>query len=99
MPAGTSAISPDALRALAALLADELPEVAAARVHDAVARAAARVQALLEEPPPERDWAALVDAQLERIAASDEGPARAELLRELADDFEHELRDHDRALA
>ena len=99
MPVGTSVISPDALRALTALLADELPELAPARVHAAVARAAERVQALFDAPALECDWAAIVDAQLERIAACDEGPARAELLRELADDFEHELRDHDRALA
>ena len=98
MPVEPSAISPEALRALTALLADELPELAPARVHVAVARAAARVQAVLDVYASERDWAAIVDAQLERIAASDEGPARAELLRELADAFEHELRDHDRAL-
>ncbi|HVK76603.1 MAG TPA: tetratricopeptide repeat protein [Kofleriaceae bacterium] len=97
MPVGPSAISPDALRALTALLVDELPELAPARVHAAVARAAGRAQALLDAPAPERDWAAIVDAQLERIAAA-EGPARAALLRELADDFEHELGDHDRAL-
>ena len=98
MPVGAPAISPEALRALTALVADELPEVDAARVHAAVARAAARVQALIDAPSLDRDWAAIVDAQLERIAAADEGAARGELLRELADDFEHELRDHDRAL-
>ncbi|MBZ0238796.1 MAG: hypothetical protein K8M05_41180 [Deltaproteobacteria bacterium] len=77
MPVEPSAISPEALRALTALLADELPELAPARVHVAVARAAARVQAVLDVYASERDWAAIVDAQLERIAASDEGPARA----------------------
>lgn len=98
MPVETSSISPDVLRALTALLADELPELAPGRVHVAVARAAARVRSMLDVYASERDWATIVDAQLERIAASDEGSARAELLRELADEFEHELRDHDRAL-
>ncbi|HUQ03628.1 MAG TPA: tetratricopeptide repeat protein [Kofleriaceae bacterium] len=81
-----------------ALLADELPELAPARVHAAVERAAVRVQSVLDAYATEQDWADIVDAQIERIAASDEGPARAELLRELAEDFEDVLRDHDRAL-
>ena len=78
MPVETPSISPDVLRALTALLADELPELSPGRVHVAVARAAARVQSMLDSYASERDWAAIVDAQLERIAASDEGPARAE---------------------
>jgi len=93
------AFAPDALRVLAALLVDELPEVDSARVRDALDRAVVRVEALLDGPAAERDWAVIVDAQLDRLAAVEDGDGRAEILRELAEDFEHQVRDLDRAMS
>src|SRR5262245_40761338 len=82
-------------------LREELPEIDAERLRAAVERIAARLE-LAGAPPddaPERDWAAVVDAQLERLADADEGAARAEILRELAGDFEHAIGDLERAMA
>jgi len=112
MLVGPWALAPDVMKALATALVEELPEVSAERMLAALERASSRVspptpvvavEALAAmaapEAEPEPDWEKVVDIQLARVAAADEGPDSAAILRELADDFENEIGDLDRALS